>query len=954
MAPDDPASIRFALLGPVRVTRVGPAGDEQELNLGPRQQRLVLALLLARAGTLVTMTELIAMLWPADAPASAANAVHRQIGSLRRILEPGLPPRSGGRYLHREGAGYRLRVSADTLDLLAFREAAAQARTALEAGDADQALRRSLAALRQWRGRCAAGLEPVSLEHPAFTVLEAEHVRAVRVAADAAAAGGNTAAAGGGTGAVLIPLRQAADEHPLDEGLQSRLLVALAASGRQAEALDRYREVRARLAEELGVGPGAELREAYDRLLHQRFEQRAPAVPPSSPAPRPDPTTPAQLPPDLPFFTGRAEPLAEARRMAERGGGVLAIDGMPGVGKTALSVHLAHTVAGHYPDGQLYVDLRGYDGHGPAMTPAEALRGFLGSLGVPQDRVPAELHAQAGMFRSTVAGRRLLIVLDNCRDADQVRNLLPGTPGCLVVANSRSRLTGLVTGFGAHPIRLTPPDVAEAREGLRHRLGRRATREPGAVGDILAACGRLPLALAVVCARAANRPDTPLAAIAAELAEAQGSLDGFGEEGTDTDLRAVFSWSYRSLTEPAARLFRLLPEHPGPDLSATAAAALAGVPLREGRALLGELDRAGLVAEHRPGRFLMHDLLRAYASELSEAADTETERTAAAGRIAAFYRDTILAGHRVLARWDFLLEPLDLPKAGETPLDGADRDTARDWFDTEREVLLALVGRAAADDRHGPAWLLVIGLQPYFDRSGRALDWAAAARLALAAAIRAGDRYGEARMRRSLAGALYFLQESEQALGQLAQARELLAQLDSPSELSRVGINQGMVLRNCGRHEEALAVLEESTREAEAIGDRLQVADALTTRADSLVALGRLDEALELAERARHDMDRHGDAFGLGDAWMVIGQVQEARRRPAEAVRAWRKAVASFRAASAPTVTAEVLTMIGDTLAATGDRSGADRAWREALDLTSQAQTAAVRALRDRLLRGAA
>ncbi|MEV6635878.1 BTAD domain-containing putative transcriptional regulator [Actinoplanes sp. NPDC051470] len=944
MAPDDAPAIRFSLLGPVRVTR----GD-LELSLGPRQQRLVLALLLSRAGGLVTMTELIELLWPADAPPSAANAVHRQIGALRRILEPGLPPRSTGAYLHREAGGYRLRADPDTLDLLAFRRAAARAAAALAGGDAAEAVRRSQEALREWRGRVAAGLEPVSLDHPAFTALEAEHIQAVRTAADAAAAGGDT-------GAVLVPLRQAADRHPLDEGLQSRLLVALAATGRQAEAVDRYREIRARLADELGVDPGPELREAYDRLLHQRFESRAPAVPrpPALDLDRNGPPRPAQLPPGQPFFTGRTALLAEGRAIAERpGGGVLAIDGMPGVGKTTFAVHLAHEVAANYPDGQLYVDLRGYDEQGPAMTPAEALRGFLGALGVPQDRVPAELHAQAGMFRSTVAGRRLLIVLDNCRDAEQVRHLLPGTPGCLVVANSRNRLTGLLTGAGAHPMRIDPPCVAEARDGIRHRLGARADREPEAVDAIIAACGRLPLALAVVCARAVSRPETPLAAIAAELTEAQGGLDGFGGFGAEdphTDLRAVFSWSYRALPAPAARLFRMLPGHPGPDFSTTAAAALAGVPPREGRALVGELERARLVVEHRPGRFRLHELLWAYARELFRAVDSPDQRLAARDRIVAFYRDTILAGHRLLlARRAFLLEPLVLPEPGPTPLDGAGRDAARAWFDAERDVLGSLVGLAAADDRHGPAWLVVVGLQPYFDRSGRALDWAAAARVALDAAIRAGDALGEARMCRSLAGAHHFLQEYDQALRLLGRARELLARHGSPAELSRVGINQGMVLRGCGRHEEALRVLEASTAEAEAAGERLQVADCLTTRADSCVALGRLDEALDLAERARWDLARHDDVFGLGDVWMVIGSVHAARRKHDEAVRAWRKAVTCFKKASAPALTAEVLTRIGDSLSDAGDRAGAERSWREALDLTTDAQTAVAQALRHRL-----
>ncbi|MFD0597283.1 BTAD domain-containing putative transcriptional regulator [Catellatospora coxensis] len=608
------ATFGFSVLGSVRVHRAGA-----ELTLGGRQQRLVLALLLARAGAPVSLAELVDLLWDEQAPASAVNVVHRHIGELRRLLEPGLPTRSAGGHLLRELSGYRLRADEQSLDLLKFRSLSRSARRSLQDGDPESALRHGLDGLALWRGRCAAGLEPASRRHPVFLAVEAERAQTVREAADAAERCGRL-------GEVLAPLRQAAELHPLDESLQSRLLLALAADGRQAEAVEVYRTVRHRLADDLGVEPGEELREAYDRLLHQRTTP-APAGP-SSTLPRP-----AQLPPDLPAFHGRDELIAEARAAAARPGGpaVLAIDGMPGIGKSALAVHLAHGLAASYPDGQLYVDLRGH-GREPAMGADEALRGFLGSLGVPRDGVPAELHAQAGLYRSRLAGRRLLIVLDNCRDAEQVRHLLPGGPGCLVIVTSRSRLAALQTTAGAHPLPVGLPSAGEARAMLLDLLGGRGPADPAAVDAVVAACGRLPLALAMAAARVTSGPPTPLDA------GSPAGLDGFDGDDPQTGLRAAFSWSYEALSGPAARLFRLLPLYPGPDIAVAGAAALAGVAPRVGRALLGELSRAHLVSEDLPGRFRAHGLLLAYAAELGEDGDSPAERAAARLRGLQFHR----------------------------------------------------------------------------------------------------------------------------------------------------------------------------------------------------------------------------------------------------------------------------------------------------------------------------
>ncbi|MFC0032715.1 BTAD domain-containing putative transcriptional regulator [Micromonospora chaiyaphumensis] len=913
-------AIGFSVLGPIRVVRAGA-----ELRLGARQQRLVLALLLARAGQPVSLAELVDLLWDEEAPVSAANVVHRHVGMLRRLLEPGLPTRSVGRHLFRELSGYRLRADEESLDLLRFRSLSRRAAASLQDGDPEAALRHALDGLRLWRGRCAAGLEPASLRHPAFLAVEDERAQAVREAADAAEQCGRM-------GAVLGPLRQAAEQHPLDELLQSRLLLALAADGRQAEAVEMYRVVRRRLAEELGVDPGEELREAYDRLLHQRT--RPPRT--GSPAPLP---RPAQLPPDLPFFAGRGDLVADARAAVARpdGPAVLAIDGMPGVGKTALAIHLAHGFAADYPDGQLYVDLRGYDGREPAMSPAEALRGFLGSLGVPQQGIPAELHAQAGLYRSSLAGRRMLIVLDNCRDAEQIRHLLPGSPGCLVIVTSRSRLSGLLTTAGAHPLPVGLPSVEEARAALSRPLGAgRVAADPAAIDAIIAACGRLPLALAVVAARAASLPRTPPAQIAAELAATPGSLDGFDGDDPQSGVRAVFSWSYRALSAPAAGLFRLLPVHPGPDLSVAGAAGLAGVPLRTARALLGELSRAHLVSEDPPGRYRTHDLLLSYATELGEEHDGPAERAAAELRCLRFYRATGYQAHRRLLTSEG--HPLIDPGPGETPLRFAGHDDAMRWFTAERQVLIALVGRAARQGRHTDAWQLALGMQHFFDRSGRWADWTTTGEVALEAARAGGDLIGQARMHRSLAGAAYFRHEHEIALAHLDRALALLARLGLSGELTRATINRAMILSAQGRHEEVVRTVS-ATLGPWTAGDDKLLADALVIMAASNAELGRDDEAVRCAEQAMALSRRARYRLGVAEAWEALGKAYAARREVGRAIDCWREAAAAYQDAAAAAPAAEVLALLGDALAAEGDQEAAVRAWREGTALIPYAHT---------------
>ncbi|MFI7437384.1 AfsR/SARP family transcriptional regulator [Micromonospora haikouensis] len=515
--------LRFEVLGPLRVRR-----DGLEVDLGPAQQRSVLALLLARAGEPVTIAEFVDLLWGADPPSSAVNVVHRHVGAVRRLLEPALPPRSTGRVVG--GAGeYRLTMAPDELDLTRFRRLVTRGRDLAAQGRLADGLALAVDALSLWRGPCAGGPAFLRRDHPPFTAVDRECAEVAREAAEAAHYTGTVHP-------VLATVLAIADLFPLDEALQAQTLLLLEAGGRRTEAVARYERIRARLADELGTDPDAELRQAYDEVVRRG----GPAGPPAHARVAEEPATalrlagflrPAQLPPDLPGFTGREEQIRHMLRVlrshrTRTAMPLLALDGLPGSGKTTCAVHLAHRLADSCPDGQLYVDLQGFHPRGRALDPLDVLGCFLGLLGVPDRAIPAALDARLRLARSHLAGRRVMIVLDNARDVDQVRHLLPGSADCLVLVTSRHRLDGLATAYGAHLVTLDvlPPD--EARRFLRTRIGAAGPADDGALDEIVERCGRLPLALALVSGRALEHPDRALADLARELRAAQGTWTG--------------------------------------------------------------------------------------------------------------------------------------------------------------------------------------------------------------------------------------------------------------------------------------------------------------------------------------------------------------------------------------------------------------------------------------------
>ncbi|GAA2395173.1 SARP family transcriptional regulator [Catellatospora methionotrophica] len=904
--------LTFAVLGPVRAWRGG-----SEIDLGTRQQRLILALLLARAGGAVSVAEFVDLLWESDPPPSAVNVVHRHVGVLRRRFEPGLPTREQGSVLVRDGAQYRLRLDGRSLDLLRFRHLAALA----QSGSGEQAVELYRQALALWRDRCAAGLHTDGRSHPDFVAVDGERYAAVRAAADAALRAGCVHV-------VLPALRQAAAAEPLDEALQARLLLALAADGRRAEALAAFADIEHRLADELGIVPGPELRAARDSLLGHEA--------PTSAAERP-----AQLPGDHPYFTGRRDVLAAVEQLlaGEQRPTALVVDGMPGVGKTTFAVHLSHRLADRYPDGQLHADLRGFDATGAAMTPSEALRGFLWSLGVAPSAIPAELHAQAGLYRSILAERRMLILLDNCRDGDQIRHLLPGTGASLVIATSRRRITGVA---GAHALHLNLLTDAEARELLTRRLGDVVAADPAAVGEIIVRCGRLPLALALVATRSVGRPGLSLPEVAGELAGADGRLAGFGD--AYADLEAIFSWSYQALSPGAARLFRLLPLHPGADWSLDAAAALGGLTPRAARGLLAELG-AQLLVQPGDGRWRMHDLLRAYAAELGEEHDGAAERDAAVERMYDFYELSAYAAHLLVLPQVPLPEPEPSVVAGRS---FTDRDEAMAWFAAEQRVLTGIVARAGRRGRPGTAWRIALAMQNFFQDTAQFKQWAAVAGIGLAAV--GDDLVARALLHRSLAGACYFLGDLDGGLSHLDRARKIFERLGLRTEQGHVENNIAEIRLEQGRYDEAIEHAGAAQTLFRAEGNERGATTALLAIARAQSWMGRHEPALGMFTQAQRQFEALGDLHGVGTTQAWLAHTYSMIDDLPHAMAGWRQAIGTFRGAGAAHHTAEVLVAVGDFHSGHGEPVRARQAWREALAELDGTDSPIARQIRDRLI----
>ena len=649
-------------------------------------------------------------------------------------------------------------------------------------------------------------------------------------------------------------------------------------------------------------------------------------------------TVPRQLPAAVAGFTGRAAELQALTRILDDAGDrapgavvISAIGGTAGVGKTALALHWAHKVADRFEDGQLHVNLRGFAPAGTPVTPAEAIRGFLDALGVPPDKIPPDPDAQAGLYRGLLSDKRMLIVLDNARSEEQVRPLLPASPGSLVVVTSRNQLTGLAAAEGARVITLDVLAHVEAVELLTARIGAsRTSAEPEATAEIVRLCVRLPLALGVAAAHAAIRPGFPLAALAGELRETGGRLDALEIGDPAASVRAVFSWSYRQLTAEAARMFRLLGVHPGPDTSVPAAASLAAVDAAGARAQLRELTRTHLIAEHAPGRYAFHDLLRSYAAVQARDTDSDLEREAAIGRVLDHYLHTASRAALMLtpAREQIALGP---PSPGTVPEQPAGHPQALAWFEAEHQVMFAattLADRTGSDTR---AWQLSWALSPFLDNRGRYQEKAAVHRTALAAAGRAGDTAGQAISGRLLATACTNLGAYDQAAGHFDDSLRLYQELGNRLGEAKIHRSLALLAEYRGRYADALAHAEQALRLYQALGDKAGQARALNNMGWCQGLLGDYRQARAHCQRSLLLCAETGDRMTEGATWDSLGYVEHQLGNFGGAAACYQRALALCRETDYRRGEAAALAHLGDTRHAVGELTQARECWQQAL-----------------------
>jgi len=919
-------AVRFRILGPITVEC-----DGKPVAIARPRCRAVLAYLLLSANRPVSTAGLIEAMWGGAPPSTARRQIHAEICAIRAALR------------HRAGlvktfpSGYQITVADGELDLAEFRANVARARAESAAGEHRLSAGLWQSALGLWHGPALANA--VGAYVPATAArLEEQRLDAQERLIEAELAGG--------AGVELIgDLSALVAEHPLRERLHGLLMLALYRTGRRSEALEIARALRATLAEQQGLDPGPEIIELERRVLRD------------DPALRPQPASrePAQLPLDIPGFVGRSEHLSTLDSLLPDSprpprAAVAVLTGMGGVGKTALAVHWAHRVRDRFPDGQLYVNLRGFDPVGVAMPATEAIRRFLDALAVAAERIPADPESQVDLFRTLMADKHMLIVLDNARDSDQVRSLLPGAAGCLVVVTSRNTLTSLVAAEGAHPLPVDLISREEARDLLGRRLGGAvAAARPETVEAIISCCARLPLALAIVAARALTDPHLSLATIAGRLRDD----DRLGLLSTNdtsaTDLRTVFSWSYGALGGPAAGLFTLLGVHPGPDISIAAAASLAALPVDTARSLLSDLARAHLIEEHAPGRYTFHDLLRAYAAELAQATIPDSERRAATHRILDHYLHSAYAADR-------LLEPareaiaLAAAEPGATPEHFADRAQALVWFTAEHATLRAAVNHAADQDFPTHSWQLAWSLFDYFDRHGHWHDLIAVHQTAQSATGPLADPAIQIRIHRILARARIQLGHSEDANRHLRHALTLAETANDIMSQAHIHNSIGHLRERDGRHEEALHHARLATALFRTVGHRHGEANTLNGVGWCYAMLGDLQKAIDHCQEALRLLQEIDDRFGQAHVWDSLGYIHYQAGQHDRAIDCYEKAFGLACELGARRNGAEHLAHLGDVHHAAGNVRAAREAWQKALTVLEQIDHPDADHIRDKLI----
>ncbi|CCA56381.1 MULTISPECIES: AfsR/SARP family transcriptional regulator [Streptomyces] len=865
-----PGLLRFAVLGPVRAWR-----DGEPVSTGSPQQRALLAALLLRGGRTATAAELIDALWGEEPPSQALAAVRTYASRLRKALGP--------QVLVSESGGYALRTSAAALDATTAQELGAEAEKLRAAGDRAGARDKLAEALDLWDGEVLASL-PGPYAETQRTRLEEWRLSLLETRLDIDLELGAHAEA-------VSELTALTAAHPLRERLRELLMLALYRGGRQAEALAVYADTRRLLADELGVDPTPELSRLQQRILQADAELARPveeAAPAAATVARP-----AQLPATVPDFTGRAAFVRElGDRLATAEGHVMAVSalaGIGGVGKTTLAVHVAHAARPHFPDGQLYVDLQGAGNR--AAAPETVLGSFLRALGMPDSAIPDSLDDRAALYRSTLDGRRVLVLLDNARDAAQIRPLLPGTAGCAALVTSRIRMVDLA---GAHLVDLDVMSPEEALQLFTRIVGtERVQSEREAALDVVAACGFLPLAIRIAASRLAARRTWTVSVLAAKLADERRRLDEL--QAGDLAVKATFELGYGQLEPAQARAFRLLGLADGPDISLVAASAVLDLPLWDTEDLLEALVDTSLLESAAPGRYRYHDLVRLYARACADRDEQPpSEKEAALSRLLDFYLSTAARVYAIERPGDRLVDHLE-PTTHEG-LTFTDRHAAQDWLYAEANSLLACVRQSAAS----PATLrravdLLWASLDLAESGANSREYETVATTLRDAASTAGDARAQGRASLTLAYVQHVAGRFDEADGEAHRAMDLAASTGDALPLCWAANALGIMALYQGRNDDGERFLTQATTSFRACDDEAGEASALCNLSRIHLAMGQTDIAVELAQRGTEMYDAMGHAlkgangrYALGLALTQSGRLDEAAARLTEALAVFR------------------------------------------------------------------
>lgn len=905
----------FGMLGPLQVRT-----EDGDVQVRAARQRVLLAALLLTPGQAVSVARLCELIWDGNPSAKSKVTLRSYVMRLRQILRP-----AGGSRVVSSGHGYLIEAAEDEIDISCYAGLCGKGETALRAREWERAAELLTRAESLWRGRPLADVSCQELQITEVLRLEQLRVQAAgwRIEAELHL---------GRSSKVVPELQALTAQHPLSELFHHQLMDALYHCGRRAEALAAYRQARGVLAGELGIEPGLDL-----QLLHQRIlaGDPEPAAAPGKVVPAGLRPSPRQLPPPVPDFAGRAAELTELTDLmdawlAARGPTlIVVISGTAGVGKTALAVHWAHRAVSSFPDGQLYLNLNGFGPAGSPVTQTEAVSRVLEAMQVAPARIPASLEGRVGLYRTLLSGLRPLIVLDNAKDAEQVRPLLPGGTGSLVLVTSRSPLTGLVALEGARSIVLGMLTKTEAQQMVAQRLGA-AAADLTAMDQLIDGCARLPLALAIATALVAIHPGQSPNAVVANLRQAGNRLDVLNTGEATTNLRAVFHWSYQTLTAEAARMFRLLAEHPGPDVSAAAAASLAGLPPARAGEALAELADVGLVNEYTNGRFDLHDLLRLYATEMLGTRQSVAERRAVGQRMLDHYLHTAWAAAAAITPTRNLanLEPAAL---GASPEVIADSGQAFAWLEVEHQALMRAVAYAADNGFDVHAWQLPWALTDFLHRGGSWSDFAASQQIALAAAWRLGDVDAQSRGHRYIGRACFQLQDFDRAFDHLTQALELRRRLGGPADEAGISLDLCLVHEQRGDCDRALRSAQHALSLYRSARHRIGEAHALDSVGWYLALRRDYPEALRCCGRALELCQELGYKIAEGHAWHSLGFIHRQISQSAQAITCYKRALGIYRQLMDRYYESKVLTDLGDAYHIAGDLPNARHAWRDAL-----------------------